>query len=182
MTATNNVEKPPAVTDDLSGFGWFRKYQKVILYTAGIFTLLTFSITGAVYGLFGRLFAPPYRGAKVTVGGRVVDITREDTDLVQALSRWGVGTVVGLPNIASGQSDQNLPERYAALRRLAIEFGIEVSDQDVTRATEQGLKIFRKVAQAPDATIKEFARAQRASSLAGFKMRVKEALSGKSWR
>ncbi|MHC4515838.1 MAG: hypothetical protein ACYS5W_19345 [Planctomycetota bacterium] len=34
--------------DATAAFGFFRRHQKLIVYTAGIFTLLTFSITGAV--------------------------------------------------------------------------------------------------------------------------------------
>ena len=56
--ATNPVQPPvpanppPDHYDELSGvYGFFRRHQKKLLYTAGLFTLLTFSITGSMTAL-----------------------------------------------------------------------------------------------------------------------------------
>ncbi|MEM7200316.1 MAG: hypothetical protein AAF628_08635 [Planctomycetota bacterium] len=157
-------------------FDFFRKHQKLILYTAGIFALVTFSITGAVMGFFAPDAASFYKAPRMTLpGGRVVEVTYQD---------WLVGrtmlTVLGqpavvLPNIATGEEGEQLAERFGAIRRLAIEAGVDASEAEVDRAIDQGLAVMAASGnqfESPTA----LARASGFSSLAEYRNVLGEAM------
>ena len=74
-----SVPPPDAHYDELSGvYGFFRRHQKKILYSAGLFTLLTFSITGAMQSVVGGLFSTPPPLPSISVNGARVQLTEED--------------------------------------------------------------------------------------------------------
>lgn len=153
------------------GFDFFRKYQRVILYTAGIFALLSFSITGALIGFFAP--KPEFKGPKLTLpDGRVLFVTEEDWNAGAVLMRSAISdpTVV-LPSIASSDGNEDLRGRFAALRRLAVEFGIQASDAEVDRAIEQAVKIVPGVE-----TPTQLALGIGYPSLKAYRLAVREAL------
>jgi hypothetical protein len=71
-----------------SAFGFFHRHQKLIIYTAGIFTLLTFSVTGALMGVSDRVFGEGYKGATMTIPGvGDVVVTQEDVQVAKGISQ-----------------------------------------------------------------------------------------------
>lgn len=119
--------------------GFFNKYQRPILYTAGIFALVSFSITGPLLQWAESAFREKVPLGSIEVAGKRVELTEEDMAVGRELwdreSRRG-DMVFVLPNLfdreASG--DRREVEVFAILRRAAIEEGIEVSDIEVDRA------------------------------------------------
>lgn len=85
------VEPPQAADhhDEFTGaFGFFRKYQKLILYTAGMFALITFSITGAMTEwLRGMTNAAAGPMPTIQVDGKAVELQVEDNEIGGQLSR-----------------------------------------------------------------------------------------------
>src|SRR5262249_38120141 len=80
---TNPAQQPQphdARHDEHSGvFGFFRKYQKLILYTAVPFALVTFSISGAMMQFFRNWLSPhTIIHATVTVNGVEHALEQED--------------------------------------------------------------------------------------------------------
>ena len=77
-------------------FGFFHRYQKVIIYTAGLFTLLTFSITAAITDVFDQI-GRETRYAVMTIPGLgEVMVTEEDQALAKGIrlvrsSRYTLG-------------------------------------------------------------------------------------------
>jgi hypothetical protein len=147
--ATNPAQPPldPATPqpheeryDELSGvYGFFRRHQKKLLYTAGLFTLLTFSITGPMEELMREWFGARQAMSTIAVGGKRVELqpidytigTRVANSLGAAVP-WGV-----LPPLDAGEGGRTeLGDVLAILRRAAIEEGIEVSMTEVDRAIE----------------------------------------------
>ena len=74
---STNLENPQAggpapeeIFDEKSGvYGFFRRHQKLLLYTAGLFTLLTFSITGSLQSLVGGVFSKNVERGSIEVNG-----------------------------------------------------------------------------------------------------------------
>ncbi|HEB53538.1 MAG TPA: hypothetical protein ENI87_09830, partial [bacterium] len=73
---STNPEQPQAKPDpdhefdELSGvYGFFRRHQKLLLYTAGLFTLLTFSITASLRGVVSSWFQEERDRGSIVVGG-----------------------------------------------------------------------------------------------------------------
>lgn len=158
-----------AANTDTGGFSFFRKYQKHILYTAVLFALLTFSIPVALTSFFDP--TPEFKGPTMQMGARTIHVTEEDWMVGRMIvRRYGDPSVV-LPDIATGDDRDDLSDRFAALRRLAIESGIEVSDVEVERAIEQAVKIFPQID-----TKAQIARNLGYSSLEAYRVRVREAL------
>ena len=156
-------------------FQFFRKHQKLILYTAGIFALVSFSITGAIFAFFDPSSASMFKPARMTLpGGRVVEVTWEDHNVGQAMINAASQPSIVLPYIATGSDNEGLRDRYAALRRLAIEFGIDASDDEVDRAITQALKMFKKNPAIQTPT--QLARALQYRSLAAYRTVLREAM------
>ncbi len=116
---------------------FFRKYQKPILFTAVLFALVTFSITGDMLSFFGGVFQKPIPRSSITVDGRRVELTDEDyviaRDIVRRL-QWDIVPV--LPDISSVDPNDRMIDAVAALRRRAILAGIEASWDEVDRAID----------------------------------------------
>ena len=70
----------------MASFDFFRKHQKLILYTAGIFALLTFSISGAMLSYFDQWVGPARRDGSLKLpNGKTVAVTAEDFRVAQRL-------------------------------------------------------------------------------------------------
>ncbi len=178
--ATNPVKPPvhPAAPppadhkyDELSGvYGFFRRHQKKVLYTAGMFTLLTFSISGPMMSWAGDWFGAPRQMPTILVNGERVKLEVEDDLYGNELARRLVALPRGvLPPLDPGEGAQ-LGSVYAILRRAAIAEGIEVSMAEVDRAIEA----FREARGAPSAA--KMASDMSFGSLAQYRELVKEAM------
>ncbi len=128
----------PADTHIDSGvYAWFRRHQKKLLYTAGLFTLLTFSVTGPMMGMFESMFSRAQSMPTLTVSGKRVSMQTEDFQFGELLARnaFAFGTV--LPQLGTGEGGQTeLSDSLAILRRVAIELGLDVSMVEVDNAIE----------------------------------------------
>ncbi|MFO1051505.1 MAG: hypothetical protein U1F36_04785 [Planctomycetota bacterium] len=124
---------------------FFRKYQRIILYTAGIFALVSFSISGPILTFFASLTQRSQPMASMKVEGRDVAVTVDDIATAQRLVQRGErgrsDLVVVLPTLFGAESTDSKVDVYAALRRLAIEYGLEYSDDEVDRAIDNALRI-----------------------------------------
>ena len=128
-------------------FGFFHKYQKQIIYTAGIFTLLTFSITGALTGTFERWFAPqiPYPVMEVPGFGKV-QITEEDERAARGIRLvWTSGMLFAFPPLGGGEEQADYNQQLAALRALAVSAGIEASETEVEKILDSAVRSYPSV-------------------------------------
>lgn len=182
--ATNPVHPPvPAAPtpphadhhyDEMSGvYGFFRRHQKKLLYTAGLFTLLTFSITGPMSSLAHELFSSARPMPTILVNGKRVPLEPEDYTYGTQLAR-NLRTALPpgvLPMIDPGEGSQNeLGNVLAVLRRAAIAEGIDASLVEVDRAIEA----MRELVKAP--TPAKMARDMSFASLAQYRSLVAEAM------
>src|SRR5689334_736746 len=81
---------PPAdhKYDELSGvYGFFRRHQKKLLYTAGLFTLLTFSISGPMMAAASEVFGTKRTMPTIEVNGKRVHLEPEDDMYGDELAR-----------------------------------------------------------------------------------------------
>lgn len=160
---------------------FFRKYQRIILFTAGIFALVTFSISGNVLDFFAGLRGTEVPMPTMTVAGRTVKVTEEDYAVAQMLaarderSNSGIpgDFVVALPPLLDPQGNDSRVEVYAALRRLAIEYGIEYSEDEAERAIQNALTIANAVRVT---RLQELAGIAGYASLTQFRLVIGEAL------
>jgi hypothetical protein len=82
-------EVQPKHESDKFTFDFFRRYQKAILYTAGIFALVTFSITGAMTQAVGTWFSPSVAMPTMKLAdGTELHVTAEDYDIANFLQNW----------------------------------------------------------------------------------------------
>lgn len=118
-------------------FDFFRKNQKLILYTAGIFALLTFSISGAMMAFFSELTGRAFKGASLRLAnGQKAYTTLEDHRIAQGLVNAPLVPAL-IPRVGGPKTtDGDRVEILAALRRLAIEYGIDASGHEVERAVK----------------------------------------------
>ncbi len=177
------VPEPQDNADEFRGaFGFFRKYQKLILYTAGLFALVTFSITGAMMGLFDRLFQQHGALPTIVVQGRAVELQPEDYEFGLVLARGSYQPAAVLPGLDVGDgSESERADMLAILRRAAIAEGIEVSDLEVEKAIEFALAGWKAQAsaqgqQVADMTATALALRVGLGSLAQYRLVVKEAM------
>ncbi|MEQ1634515.1 MAG: hypothetical protein ABL997_19190, partial [Planctomycetota bacterium] len=132
MTSEQLPVEPPQNEhhDEFTGaFGFFRKYQKLILYTAGLFALVTFSISTAMtQWLRDVTNGPSGPMPSIVVDGTKVELQIEDNEIGGLLSRK-LGTLPTgvLPEFVVGKDANDLATRFAILRRAAIASGLEVS-------------------------------------------------------
>lgn len=166
---------PPADHyDEHTGvYGFFRRHQKKLLYTAGMFTLLTFSISGPMMAWAGDLFGAARPMPTIFVNGKRVPLQLEDDEYGTLLKNYMFTAIPYgvLPFITAGEDrDNQLGEVFAILRRAAIEEGIEFSFDSVDRAIEAR----RELAKAPTAA--KMARDMGFPSLARYRLLVGEAM------
>lgn len=181
------VEPPkPDHHDEFTGaFGFFRKYQKLILYTAGIFALITFSITGAMtQWLRGITDGPTGPRPTIEMFGREIQLEVEDQTIGGLLARHmgalrtqpgqpGSSTI--LPEVALRGESTDLSTRLAILRRASIAAGLDVSMTEVDAAIDWMVRASNSQFKTNDTPT--MAALQRGmNSLAEFRSLVKEAL------
>lgn len=189
----HQAQKSPAGTpaadhghyDELTGvYGFFRRYQKLLLYTAGLFTLLTFSITGPMRALVSTVFGTTPAAGSIVVGGKRVNLSAEDYQVGNMLSRHQgdlrtllseperlplpPGVMIPIPVEDGGDTD--LTESFAILRRAAIDENIGVSLLEVDKAIEAA----RELAKAE--SVAKLARAKGFGSPAEYRETVAEAM------
>lgn len=141
-----NEPAPEESFDELTGvYGWFRRHQKLLLYTAGLFTLLTFSITGSLQALWGNLFNADIERGSIEVNGERADLTAEDYEVGNQVARSMRNLPGGvlLPITAGEGGDSELGEVFAILRRAAIEEGFDASLTEVDRAIEVTRELYK---------------------------------------
>jgi hypothetical protein len=180
--ATDPVKPPPkpahdAHYDEHSGvYGFFRRHQKKLLYTAGLFTLLTFSISGPMMSVGRQLFSPTRQMPTILVNGARVALTMEDEDYGQQLAR-SVRTTIPpgvLPMIEGPETNTSeVHEVFAILRRAAIAEGIEPSMLDVDKAIAS---LVSRLKKSRDTTPAKLARDFNFASLAQYRALVAEAM------
>ena len=169
--------EPEVPHDDHTGaFGFFRKYQKLILYTAGIFALITFSITGAMTDFFGQLTQRDDSVPdKITVEDTQVEITPEDVRVAGLLERYMGSLPQVVPFTVRGRDGSNMTTRLAILRRASIVEGLDVSMDEVDRAIDYHVRTFNSRFEAND-TASQLALRNRFTSLAQYRELTKEAM------
>jgi hypothetical protein len=131
---------PPEHFDEHSGvYGFFRRHQKKLLYTAGLFTLLTFSISGPMLSSIDDLFRKEPDMPTISVNGARVAMAMEDYDIGRMLAGNTMFAVPRgvLPNILADRDEMNeLGDSFAILRRAAIAEGFAVPMSQVDLAIE----------------------------------------------
>ncbi|MCC7395618.1 MAG: hypothetical protein IT455_00975 [Planctomycetes bacterium] len=176
----NTPAQPPVTPtpheqfDEHSGvYGFFRRNQKLLLYTAGMFTLLTFSITGPVMAWFGNMFGAERNMPSIEVAGRRVQLVQEDYTIGRELAaNLGIAIPGSIcPPVSPGEEGRaDAGEVMAILRRAAIEEGLQFSYAEVDRAIE-GL---RELFKAPSAA--RLAQMVRLDPLARYRQLMGEAM------
>lgn len=163
--------------DDFTGaFGFFRRYQKLILYSAVIFALVTFSITGAMT----QFFADLTRGAggpmpTIEVDGRTVAMEPDDTLIANSIARNLRALPPVLPTIDVGPASSDLATCLAILRRAAIASGLEASMDEVDRAIEWYTAAWNAATKQTNTSV-QLARMRGMESLAQYRTLVREAM------
>lgn len=179
--ATDPVNPPPKTPaeahhyDEHSGvYGFFRRHQKKLLYTAGMFVLLTFSISGPMTQWVRDRFTAPRQMPTIKVNGAPVSMTEEDFYYGQQLAHAMYVALPGgvLPPLRwpPVQGDNELHDVLAILRRAAIAEGIEPSLQEVDKAIASLVK--QRNAESPS----KLARTMSYASLAQYRAVVAEAM------
>jgi hypothetical protein len=160
--------------EELTGvYGWFRKYQKLLLYTAGLFTLLTFSITGSLTDWIDGLTREDRDRSTILVNGERVMLEEEDYKFGNMLARRyqaGIPYGVMLPLLAGPGGENDMGEVFAIMRRASIAEGLDVSMAEVDRAIEAA----RELAQVE--SVEELRRSRGFDSVAAYKQLVAEAM------
>lgn len=140
QTPSDSKSPPEAQYDEHSGvYGFFRRNQKRVLYTAGLFTLLTFSITGPMTALITDAFRDEGSKSTILVNGKREALTAEDITYGRELAGMVFGRLPFgvLPPLDAGKEHQGeLGTVYAILRRAAIAEGLGASFAEVDRAIE----------------------------------------------
>lgn len=170
-----NEPAPEETFDELTGvYGFFRKYQKLLLYTAGLFTLLTFSITGSLQSLVGGVFNKDVERGSIEVSGVRAQLTSEDYDygsmIARSFGRLPAGVL--LPIQAGDGGDSELAEILAILRRAAILEGFEPSMVEVDKAIEFSREQFQLESAAKLATRSGFSSTQELRVIVAEAMRI----------
>lgn len=168
-----NEPAPEETFDELTGvYGWFRRHQKLLLYTAGLFTLLTFSITGSLQSLWGNLFNKDVERGTIEVNGERANLTSDDYLYGNLIARNQGRLPAGvlLPIRAGEGGDSELGEIYAILRRAAILEGFEASLVEVDKSIEVARELFKLESAA------KLAQRQGFSSMQEYRLIVAEAM------
>ncbi|MFT4511743.1 MAG: hypothetical protein ACI89X_002178 [Planctomycetota bacterium] len=171
---SQDTPAPEPDFDELTGvYGFFRRHQMKLLYTAGLFTLLTFSIGGSLQGLVGGLADSGRERATIIINGEGVKMTAEDQRIGGLLARKYQSAIpfgVMLQVLAGEGGTSDLPDVFAMVRRVAIGEGIEPSLKEVDRAIEATREQFKAESAAKLAVNNRF------GSLAEYREVVLEAM------
>lgn len=160
------------IVDEQTGvYGWFRRNQKKLLYSVGLFVLVTFSVSGPMLAAVADWFEPTREMPTIEVGGKRVPLEARDYQVGRAIaSRAGVlSSVLPTINVGEGGSSEG-EEVYAILRRAAIEEGIDVSFIEVDRA------VAAMMSRGSVKSEMQLAQQYRFGSLADFQQIVAEAM------
>ena len=154
-TPQSQDSAPEESFDELTGvYGWFRRHQLKLLYTAGLFTLVTFSITGPLQSFFSGLVDKDVERGSISVNGERQSLTSEDYSygslIARSMFRLPPGTI--LPIRTGDSGDSSMGQALAILRRAAILEGFEASMVEVDKAIaahreRQSLESVAKLAQ-----------------------------------
>ena len=118
-------------------YGFFRRNQKKLLYTVGLFVLVTFSVSGPMIAAVRDWFAPLRPMPSILVGGERVHLQPSDYQFGSEIARNIRTLVTVVPPVDAGDSGTSeLGECYAILRRVAVTAGIDVSMAEVDRAID----------------------------------------------
>ncbi|MCA8953680.1 MAG: hypothetical protein KDE27_29475 [Planctomycetes bacterium] len=165
---------PPIVDEQTGVYGWFRRNQKALLYSVGLFVLITFSVSGPMLAAVKSLFEKERAMPTMVVGKEKVTLEPADYSIGQAIASR-LQTLQGakvLPYFFSvgegGRTDA--ADVFAMLRRAAITEGIEPSYTEVDRVIGELLQ--GSTIQSPT----QLARQNGFGSLAEFEMVLAEAL------
>ncbi len=181
---STTTEKPPIEPakpehhDEFAGaFGFFRKYQKLILYTAGIFALITFSISSSMTSwMRGLTGGPSGPQPTIQVMGATVHLEVEDQTIGSQLARHLRALPPSvLPAFMVGSDTNDLPTRFAILRRAAIAAGVDVSMAEVDAAIDWMVRAINNQNKTSD-TPTQAALQRGLNSLAEYRAVVKEGL------
>lgn len=164
--------------DEFTGaFGFFRKFQKLILYTAGLFALVTFSISGAMEQWFADVTSANGPMPTIEVDGQRAELTIEDEEVGRELKRF-YGKLPGgvIPTALAFKDFNELPSRLATLRRAAITSGIEVSMTEVDAAIDWAVRCFNEQRQSSFTPTQYALEEVQVASLAAYRRLVMEAM------
>lgn len=150
---------------------FFRTYQRPILFTAVLFALVTFSITGDMLSFFGGLFQKERPAATIQVDGREIKLASEDYAVARKVANFLSRPIAAiLPTLKEGGDEKGMIDELAALRRAAVERGIGASFDEVDRAIE------KYAALMGDVNIRDYARFQGFASPQDLRATVYEAM------
>ena len=174
-TPQSQEPAPEEAFDELTGvYGWFRRHQLKLLYTAGLFTLVTFSITGPLQSFFSGLVDRDVERGSIAVNGERQSLTSEDYTygslIARSMFRLPPGVILSMRTGDEGNS--NMAQALAILRRAAILEGFEPSMVEVDKAIAslrelQSLESVAKLAQ-----VSGFASAQEYRNVVAEAMRI----------
>ncbi|MAD34730.1 MAG: hypothetical protein CMJ88_13375, partial [Planctomycetes bacterium] len=174
-TPQSQEPAPEEAFDELTGvYGWFRRHQLKLLYTAGLFTLVTFSITGPLQSFFSGLVDRDVERGSIAVNGERQSLTSEDYTygslIARSMFRLPPGVILSMRTGDEGNS--NMAQALAILRRAAVLEGFEPSMVEVDKAIAslrelQSLESVAKLAQ-----VSGFASAQEYRNVVAEAMRI----------
>ncbi|MCA8971946.1 MAG: hypothetical protein KDC95_19320 [Planctomycetes bacterium] len=164
---------------------FFETYKRPIFLVVSIFALITFSITGVMLSFLGGLTQPAKSPETLALpGGERVHLRLEDLEVARRigwLHRLTRGGAVDMPAFVFERIDVEEPAKtFELLRRIAVERGIDVSDEDVNAVLDHACR--QKEAQQPGGqpperlTRLQIAANIRAGSIATLEETVREAL------
>lgn len=172
-TEPEGPQQDPIVDEQTGVYGWFRRNQKLLLYTVGMFVLVFFSVSGPMLALINDWFAPHVERPAITVGGDEVKLEAMDYQVGEQIANRPGALSFVLPMINTGDNGRSeATEVYAILRRAAITEGLGISFAEVDKA------IATRLEQSAGQMTSETALAAQAgfNSLAAFRNIVGEAM------
>ncbi|MCB9890639.1 MAG: hypothetical protein H6832_08830 [Planctomycetes bacterium] len=164
---------------------FFETYKRPIFLVVSIFALITFSITGVMLSFLGGLTQPEKSPETLALpSGERVHLRLEDLEVARRigwLHRLTRGGAIDMPAFVFERVDVEDPAKtFELLRRIAVERGIDVSDEDVNAVLDHACR--QKEAQQPGGqpperlTRIQIAANVRAGSIATLEETVREAL------
>ncbi len=125
-------------------FKWFEKHQKGLLVVLTVFTVLTFSITGAIYGLFDDSGAdsdvPEVAGTfRPPSTGETIEVSTEDFYAKLRMLHTIESTFSGQSNV-----DNRAVWRHIVILDEARRNGVYVSDNELIDFMKQALPISKE--------------------------------------